>query len=192
MNYLSSISHRILFFGQFWPIFILEAGYHFEKYESFVALQRRDSHIKELRITNWSAEWPAQTLLLTITSELVIASPLFSSLKTGLALQDPSPLQYTMVSHIPDGRGTWAGEGPLLFILTAKKDALRKTLWLRWAWRAKGRSWWAVINNRWLSVVDLQGKFYHFPVWGLGNLRNHGGEVVCQGALAVTLLFLIY
>lgn len=93
MNYLSSISHRILFFGQFWPIFILEAGYHFEKYRTFVALQRRDSHVKESPAGHWiwSAEWPAQTLLLTITSEFVIASPLFSSPKTGLALQDPSP-----------------------------------------------------------------------------------------------------
>lgn len=37
-----------------------------------------------------------------------------------------------------------------------------------------------------------RGSLYHFPVLGLGNLRHRRGEVLCQGALTVTLLLLIY
>lgn len=198
MNYLSRISHRILFFGKFWPVFTLEAGYHFEEYRSFVALRRRDSHIKESQTGHllWSPEWPARTLLVTITSELVIASSLSSSLKIGLALQDPPPhrLQHTRVSHIQGGRGTLAGEGtgtPPHCTFTAKaQQCFEENTSTEMSLKSQREK--PVINNRWLSVVHLLGKLYHFPVWGLGNLRHRGGEVVCQGALAVTLLFLIY
>lgn len=186
MNYLSCISHGILFSGKIWPIFILEAEYHFEKYRSFVALQRRGCHIDQ-GITNWA---PALTTRMTSTNPsgnyYIRISDCFIS-----ALFPPNVSTF---SHVQGGRGTLAG-GDTGTLPTAPSEprlsnALRKTP--RWAWKAKGRSWWPVINNRWLSAVHLQGKFYHFPVWGLGNLRHHGGEVVCQGALAVTLLFLIY
>lgn len=136
MNYLSHISHRILVFGKFWPtgIFLLEAGYHFKKYKGFVALQRRDSHIKKSQAIVWSPEWPTQTLLVTITSELVLPSPMSSFLKIGpthnYLSPGRAPVHHSLSLHKMGEKLLLAkAQGPFITILSKPRlsNALRKT-----------------------------------------------------------------